>query len=170
MHLTRDIREAGRAEIAQQAQFATGAGFPDSNEIEPAVVVVVDRGEPPAALPAEIGKGDALETLAFDVAPQADAGRSRVRESEVHPAVLVEIESNDADGWLQIFFCEIDAGKRGEFPAARIQVDRCALAAAGKNKIDGTVIVEVRGHQTRAGGVNVQPGLLGHVSEGAVAV
>src|SRR6266849_4462956 len=107
MHLTRDVREAGRAEIAQQTQFAAGVGFPDSNEIEPAVVVVVDRGEPPSALPAEIGKGDTFEALAFDVAPQADAGRSSVRKSEVHPAVFIEIEGNHADCWRKIFFVEI---------------------------------------------------------------
>src|SRR4029077_3101363 len=130
--------------------FAAGAGFPDSHEIEPAVVVVVDRGEAPAALPAKIRKGDTLEALAFYVAPQADARRASVRESEVHPAVFIEIEGNDTDGGRKIFFCEIDNGKRGEFPFAGIQVDRCALAAAGKDEIDGAVVVEVRCDKTCA--------------------
>src|SRR6266446_1156148 len=143
MNLARDVGKAGSAEIAQQADFATGARFADSYKIEPAIIVVVDGGEPPAALPAQIGQRNTLEPLAFDVAPQGDAGRTGVGESKVHPAVFIEIECDDANRVWQIFFCEIDAGQRRKLSLARIQVDRCALAASGKNEIDGAIVVEI---------------------------
>src|SRR4029077_13271443 len=94
------------------ADFATGTGFADCNEIEPAVIVVVDRGKSPATLPTQIGQRSALQALAFDVAPQGNSRRTGVGESEVHPAVFVKIESDDADSRWKIFFCEIDAGQR----------------------------------------------------------
>src|ERR1700722_18012 len=138
--------------------------------IEPAVVVVVDGGETPAALPAEIGEGDALETFAVDIAPEADAGSARVREGEIHPAVLVEIEGHDADSGREIFFFEIDRGQRSEFSFARIEIDGCAVGAAGKNKIDGAVVVEIGGDQAGAGGVEAQTGFGRDICERAVAI
>ena len=120
MHFFGDVGPAFCAEIAEQAEFAAAAGFAGGDEIEPAVVVVIDGGNSPAALPAEIRKRDALEMLAVDVAPEADAGRACVRESEIHPAIFVEVESDDADGGRQIFFFEIDCGERSEFSFARI--------------------------------------------------
>src|SRR5712664_912115 len=170
MNLARDIRETGSAEIAQQADFAAGAGFADCNEIEPAIIVVVDGGKSPAALPAQIRQWDTLETLAFDVAPEANARCAGVREGEVHPAVFIEIERDDADSGWKIFFCEIDAGQRRKLSFARIQVDRCALAAARKNEIDGAIVVEVGSDEAGAGGVKAQSGFGGNVGEGAVAI
>src|SRR5258708_6886315 len=120
MNLARNIFEAGRAEIPQEAQFAAGAGFTDGNEIEPAIVVIIERRESPTALPTEIRQLEAFEPLAFNIAPQADARRSGVGESEVHPAVFIEIERDHTDGGRKIFFCEVDAGQRREFPLARI--------------------------------------------------
>jgi hypothetical protein len=50
-----------------------------------------------------------------------------VGEGEIHPAVFVEVESDDADGGGKIFFFEVDGGgERGEFSFARIQQDRGA--------------------------------------------
>ena len=119
MHVFGDVGPAAGAEIAEQAQLAAAAvGFAGGDEIEPAVVVVIDRGNSPAALPAEIGQLHALEALPFHVAPQADAGRACVRESEIHPAVFVEVERDHADGGRQIFFLEIDRGASGvNFPS-----------------------------------------------------
>src|SRR5260370_14872411 len=170
MNLARDISKAGSAEIAQQADFATGAGFADCYEIEPAIIVVVDGGKSPAALPAQIGQWDTLETLAFDVPPQTDAGRASVRERKVHPTVFIEIECDDADGGWKIFFCEIDAGQRRKLSFARIQVDRCALAAACKNEIDGAIVVKVRGDEAGASCIDAESGFGGNIGEGAVAI
>ena len=64
-------------------------------------------------LPIEIGKFDALKAFAFDVAPEADAGRACVGEGEIHPAVFVEVESDDADGGREIFFFEVDGAASG---------------------------------------------------------
>ena len=61
----------------------------------------------------EIGEINALETLAVDVAPQADAGRARVGEGEIHPAIFVEVEGDDADGGREIFFFEVDGAASG---------------------------------------------------------
>src|SRR5467141_1760676 len=133
MNLTRDISKAGSSEIA------------------PAVIVVVDRGKSPAALPAEIRECDTLEALALDVAPQADSRRAGVCEGQVHPAVFIEIECDDADGRWKIFLCEIDAGQRRKFPFTRVQVDRRALATAGKNEIDSAIIVEIGSDEAGAG-------------------
>src|SRR5260370_31174207 len=170
MNLARDIRETGSAEIAQQADFAAGAGFADCNEIEPAIIVVVDGGKSPAALPAQIRQWDTLETLAFDVAPEANARCAGVREGEVHPAVFIEIERNDADGGWKIFFCEIDAGQRRKLSFARIQVDRCALTAACKNEIDGAIVVEVGSDEAGASRIDAESGFGGNVGAGAVAI
>src|SRR5580700_10848689 len=115
-----DVGPAFCAEVAEQAEFASSAGFAGGHEIEPAVVVVVDGGDAPAALPAEIGEGDALETFAVDIAPQADAWSACVSESEIHPAVFVEIEGHDADSGRETFFFEIDRGQGTEFSFARI--------------------------------------------------
>src|SRR6266404_9522616 len=105
MNLARDVRKAGCAEIAQEAQFAARAGFAGGNEVEPAIVVVIEGGESPAALPSEIRQLEAFEPLAFDIAPEADAGRASVGEGEVHPAVFIEIERDHTDGGRKIFFC-----------------------------------------------------------------
>jgi len=52
MNLAGDIGKTGRAEIAQQTDFAAGPGLTNGDEVEPAVIVVVDGGDPEAALPA----------------------------------------------------------------------------------------------------------------------
>src|SRR5258706_306831 len=170
MNLARDVRKAGCAEIAEEAQFPARGGFAGGNEVEPAIVVVIEGGESPAPLPSEIRQLDPLKPLAFDIAPQADAQRSGVGEGEVHPPVFIEIERDDADSRRKIFFCEIDAGQRREFSFPRIQVDRCALAAAGKNKIDGAIIVEIGSDEARAGGVDAKSRFSRNICERAVAV
>src|SRR5258705_11324203 len=104
MNLARNIRKAGRAKIAQKADFATGTGFSNSNEIKPAIVIVIDRGKSPSPLPSQIGQRDAFQTLAFHIAPQADPGRARVWEREIHPSILVEIERENAYGWRHTLF------------------------------------------------------------------
>ena len=122
-------------------------------------------------LPIQVGEFDALEALAFDVAPEADAGRACVGEGEIHPAIFVEIERDDADGGREIFFFEVDGGgERSEFAFARIDVDGCAGLAAGEDEIDGAIVVEIAGGEASAGGVEVESGFGGDVGEGAVAV
>src|SRR5579872_1388544 len=120
MHFLGDVGPAFCAEIAEQPQFGARAGFTHSDEIEPAVIVIIDGGDAPSSLPAEIRKRDALEMFAINVAPKADTRCARVRESEIHPTVFVEVESDDADGGRQILFLEVDYRKRSEFSFAGI--------------------------------------------------
>src|SRR5579864_7781286 len=115
-----DVGPTFCADIAEQAEFATIAGFSYGDEIDPPVIVVIDRGNSPSALPAKISKRDTLEMFAINVAPKADTRCARVRERQVHPAVFVEIESNHADRGRKIFFFEIDRGERSEFSFTRI--------------------------------------------------
>ncbi len=146
-------------------------GFACGDEIEPAVVVVVECGDALALLPIQIGEFDALEALAFDVAPEADAGRACVREGDIHPAIFVEVEGDDADGGREIFFFEVDGGgERSEFAFAGIDVDGGAGLSARDDEIDSAIVVEIGGGKARAGGVEIESGFGGDVGEGAVAV
>src|SRR6516225_3864576 len=93
-----------------------------------------------------------------------------MREREIHPAVLVEIERNNSDSWRKIRLGEINCGKPRELPFARIEVNRGASGATSKNKIDGAVIVEVRGHDAGPRRVDAKAGFLGNIGEGGIAV
>src|SRR5258707_10885560 len=107
--------------MAKKSHSPAATRFAGRNQIEPAVVVVVERSNPPAALPAQLRESNALQPLAFHISPQADTRRARMRERQIHPAVFIEIESHHADGWRQLLFAEIDAGERGKFPFAGIE-------------------------------------------------
>ena len=62
------------------------------------------------------------------------------------------------------------AGERSEFAFAGIEVDGGAGWAAGKNEIDGAIVVEVGGDEACAGGVDAERGFGGDVGESAVAI
>ncbi len=69
MKVARHILPTRGAKISQQPHFSAGFGFAQGYEVEPAVVIVVEHGKSPAALPVQLWQGDTLEALAFDVAP-----------------------------------------------------------------------------------------------------
>ncbi len=52
VHILGDVRPSFSAQIPQQPQFPSVARFSRSDKIEPTVVVVIEGGNPPAALPA----------------------------------------------------------------------------------------------------------------------
>ena len=159
-----------RAEIAQEPDFTSSFRLAYRDEINPAVIVVVNCRNSPAALPAEIGERNAFEMFAIDVAPQADAGSADVSESEIHPAIFIEIKRDDAHSGRKIFFFEVDSSGRREFSLARIEKNRRAVTAAGDHEIDGAVVVEIRGHEACAGGVEAESGFGGDVGKRAVTV
>src|SRR5712675_2731520 len=130
MNLTGDVSETGRAQVAEETDLTAGAGLAESDEIEPAVIVVIDGGDSKAAIPTQVRQLHALETFAFNIAPQADAGRACVGESQIHPSVFIEIERDDTNRWRKDFYGEVDGGKRGKLSFARIQKNRGALSAA----------------------------------------
>ena len=158
------------SQIAQQAKFAAVAGFACGDNVEPAVIIVIDGRNSPSALPGEIGERDAHEFFSVHIAPQADAGRARMGEGEVHPAVFIKVKGDHANGRGKIFFFEIDDGKRSEFAFARIQINRGALGTAGENKINGAIVVEVGGDEACASGGDAEGGVGRNVRESIVAV
>ena len=90
-----DVFESVGTEIAEESDFALAVGsFADGDEIDPAVVVVVEGGDAVGAGPVGGGQRNLLE-LAVIVAPESQAGCSPVGEGEVHPAVVVEVEDSD---------------------------------------------------------------------------
>src|SRR6266403_1014404 len=131
MRVLRDVGPTLISQIAQKAKLAAVAGFACGNDVEPAVVIVINGRNSPSALPGEIGDRDTLEFFSVHIAPQADAGRADMSESEVHPAVFIEVKSDDADGGGKIFFFEIDDGKRSKFAFTRIQINRGTFGTAG---------------------------------------
>ena len=91
------VFETVRAEIAEETDFAFAVfGFADSGEIDPAVVVVVDGGYAVGADPVGLWEFYPFEGFAVVVAPESDAGRADVRESKVHPSIVVEVENSDS--------------------------------------------------------------------------
>ncbi len=68
-----DVFEAVRTEIAEEPHFALAIGsFADSDEIDPAVVVVVDGGDAEGAHPICRGQCHRLEASALVVAPESE--------------------------------------------------------------------------------------------------
>ena len=96
-----DILEAIRPEIAEEPNFALAIfRLADGDEINPAVVVVVEGGNAPRVNPVRDRQRDGLE-LPVIVAPQSDGRRSRMGEGEIHPTIVIEVENRDAEteGW-----------------------------------------------------------------------
>src|SRR5579859_5903766 len=170
MNILLDVGPAFCSEVAQDAKLPPAARFANGDEVEPAIVVIIDCGNSPAALPAEIGKWNAFEMLSVDVAPKADPRSTGVCESEIHPAVLIEVECNNANCGRKIFFIQVNRGKRSEFSFARIEIDRSAIAPARNNKINCAIIVEIRRHDSSAGSIEAESGFPGNVGESVVAV
>src|SRR5271156_5172774 len=95
-----DVFPAVGAEITEEADLPLSVfRLADRDEIDPAVVVVVDGGDAVSADPVGFGKLHLLKTLAMIVAPKRYSGRARMRKRNVHPTVVVEVENRESDGW-----------------------------------------------------------------------
>src|ERR1019366_939086 len=92
-----DIFPSIGAEIAEETDFTfTVFRLADSDEIDPAVVVVVDGGDTVGANPARLWQLHLLEGFAMVVTPERETRTSAVRKGEVHPSVVIEIENGDS--------------------------------------------------------------------------
>src|SRR5579859_7677650 len=151
MNILRDVGPAFCSEVAQDANLSPAARFSNGDEVEPAIVVVIDSGNSPALLPAEIRKRYPFQMLAIDVAPKTDSGRAGVSKGQIHPTVFVEVERDHANGGRKIFFFEVDSVERREFSFARIEIDRSAIAPARNDKINRAIVVEIGRHDSSAG-------------------
>ena len=88
-----DVFPSVRAEIAKEANFtATIFCFANGGQVDPAVVVVVDGDDAEGADPIDFRQRDLVEGFALIVPPERDAGRARVSERDIHPAVVIEIK------------------------------------------------------------------------------
>src|SRR5256885_11482558 len=109
-----------------------------------------------AFLPAEVGERNALQPLSFHVPPQADARRAPMRERQIHPAIFVEVERDNAHGGRQLLFAEIDAAERREFALARIEIDGSSSLSASDYEVHGAIIIEIRSDDTRTSSRNTK--------------
>src|SRR5271163_241451 len=146
-----DIFETISSEIAEQPHFAlTLFGFADGDEVDPAIVVIVDSGHAVSANPVGFGELYAVKTLAMVVAPQDQGRRAVVSKCKVHPAVVVEVKHCDASrreigvaGWRikPVTVCD-------KLSLTGIFKNRSPIA--GHNQIHGFIVVVIRAHGSRA--------------------
>ena len=68
----------------------------DDSQIDPAVVVVVEGNNAVGPVPIVFRQWNPLEGLALIVAPKGDRIQTPMREREVHPAIMVEVERRNA--------------------------------------------------------------------------
>ena len=100
-----------------------------------------------------------------DVPPERQSRRSALREDQIHPAVLVEIDDGDA--------ARIGGRRRREgrqrLECALSRIDQHRRAFAGDDQIDGAIVVEIAGGD-RACVRQREAALAGDVRKRAVAV
>jgi len=159
MNLTGDVpRKPGAPKFAEETDLTAGAGLAESDEIEPAVIVVIDGGESESRVPnPSQANFTRSRRFAFNVAPQADAGGSDVGESQIHPSVFIRnrnATTPTAGGRFSLVKSIVGSARKLSF--ARIQVNRGALSAAGDNEIDGTIVVEIGGDQASSRSIDAQ--------------
>ena len=65
------------------------------DQVHPAVVIVIERGDPPGAHPGRHHERDAFKRFSPHVSPHGHGGRRPVRECQIHPAVVIEIGRHD---------------------------------------------------------------------------
>src|SRR5438105_6132934 len=92
------IFKALRPAIAKQPNLAALFSFTDRGDVNPSVIVIIQSGQAKTANPIEFRKIHPLELASTKVAPQAEAGCNKMSEGQIHPAIFVEVESNDAGG------------------------------------------------------------------------
>ena len=135
------IFEAVRAQVAKQLGLALAFfRFSDGDEIDPAVVVVVESSDAVGAPnPVRLWKGRTLESLAPIVTPQRDALPVALGERDIHPAIMVKIKNRNASGRGRKR-CRPNS-LRDEFPFSWILEN--SRSAIREDDIYGTIIVIV---------------------------
>src|SRR5262249_24609808 len=96
-----NIGEAAIPEISQQQNSAgttRGVALANGSKVDPAVVINIQRGDSPSPRPLRFRNSASLEPDSSDVLPQAYARLTPMREGQIHEAVLIEVERDDAYG------------------------------------------------------------------------
>ena len=92
-HVGGDVFESIRPKITKQAHFAFAVFcLADGDEVNPAIVVVIESSDAEGTGPVSFRKFHLLEGFAVIVAPKSYAGHTKVSKCEIHPAVVVEVE------------------------------------------------------------------------------
>src|SRR5207253_5942183 len=143
-NLSGDIFESIRAEGAEKPNLAlSGFRFSDSRKINPAIVVVVDGGNPEGADPICFWQRDRFEAFTVIISPERKARSALVSKGEIHPTVMVEIKNGNTRG-RRGHRCRPRVS-RGKLPFARIFENSCRLSC--HHQIDGAVIVVIRSEE-----------------------
>src|SRR5579863_374424 len=173
-----DVFESVRPEIAEQAHFALAfLRLADRDEVNPAVVVVVDGGHTPSVAPLDRWKLNRIELFSLIVAPERHAFSIRppgVSQCRIHPAVVIEIEHSSAR-------CPRRHGTRprpphyelpfsGVFQNSRPDVSN--LSESWDQNVHGSIVVVIRSDCSRtAGGAHLpKPQLLAHIGECSISI
>ena len=170
LRVFRRVRPVTCAQIPEQPYLAAVCAFANRDEIDPTIVVEVDRRNSCATLPVEIRQRDAFEAFAFVVAPQTDSRRSGMRERQIHPAIFVEIERDHSNRWRQSLFRKVNSVERPEFAFAGIQQNRRTPRAACQHKINRAIVIEIGSNHTGSSCFFAQRSFGGNIGKGAVAI
>ena len=93
-----DVLKTIGTKIAKQTYLAFAIGsLTDSDQIDPAVVVVVDGSDAPAPDPIDFRQRDRFKLFSGLVSPERQTRRDGLRKRDIHPSIMVEIEDGDAD-------------------------------------------------------------------------
>ena len=114
------------------------------------------------------GNRDAFESRAADVLPQAETRRTPVREGQVHPTVLIEIDCDSAGRrrWKD----RVPRLRRPKRALAWIAKDERGAPPSSQDKVDGAIVVEIGCDGSNTWRVTRESRLLRCVRKGSIAV
>ena len=163
-----NVFESLRALVAENPDFSSLRSLDHRRQVDPSIVVEVDSGDAPSFRRVGDGQWHALEVLAIDIAPQANAGCTGVGKGNVHPTIFVEVEDVHARGRRESR--RVVQRHRLERAFALIQVHRRGAAGASHHQIDRAIVVDVRQHHAGGRSFGCESGFFCPVGECAVAV
>ena len=165
-----DVLETISPKIAEQTHFTLAVfRFADCDQIDPAIVVIVDGSHTVGADPVRLRELDLIESFAMIVAPEGKRRRPspEMSKSKIHPAIVIEIQYRNSE------FRTRDTlhGKSGfEFPLPWILENSRWGEIAGHDQIDGAVIVNIRSNRCDSRGGLRQASFLGHVGKRSIPI
>src|SRR5437660_7354618 len=161
------ISEAVLSQITEQPDFSTSVFcFAHGCQIDPAIVIVIQRGHAPGPPPVFYWKLDLLHTLAVQVAPKCNARRAIVGKGHIHPAVLVKVQSD----------CCRDRRQTGQIPRlggvpfSFAGIQKQLRFTGGKDQVNGTIIIEISRSYRGGRGVTGKTERNGDICECVVSI
>src|SRR5271154_3143545 len=165
----RDVPKSGGSLIAEQSDSAfSREGLAYGDQIHPAVVVVVQRRDSPAAHPQRSNQRQTLERFSEDISPDADSRRSPVRERQVHPTIVIEIGRYHSRGWSR--HADRPWPRRAKRSLASVHEQRGKFLPAGDYQINPAVVVEIASDGADRGGAASEPQIFRPVHKCSVSI